>query len=75
MVGSGGGSGVPTGRACVGRQSTFFSPISDWILIVQVASARKSWNPGLSIFSVTAALASRRGNHFADRAGLDAVDQ
>ncbi len=52
-----GGSGVPSTRGWVGRQSTYFSPISACGRIVQLASARKSRKPGFSIFSTTAALA------------------
>ena len=54
---SGGGSGVPAARGCVGRQLTNFSPSSASGSIVQLASARKLWKPGFSIFSTTAACA------------------
>ncbi len=53
---SGGGSGVPSTRGCVGRQSTYFSPISACGRIVQLASERKSLKPGFSMLSTTAAL-------------------
>ena len=58
IFGSGGGSGVPSARGCVGRQSTYFSPISAWGRIVQLASIRKSWKPGFSMFRTTAAFAA-----------------
>jgi hypothetical protein len=52
-----GGSGVPSTRGCVGMQSTNFSPISACGRIVQLASARKSLKPGLSMLRMTAAFA------------------
>ena len=52
-----GGSGVPSTRGCVGRQSTNFSPSNACGRIVQLASARKSLKPALVISSTTAALA------------------
>ena len=42
-------------------QSTYFSPISACGRTMQLASSRKSWKPGFSIFSSTAALASGVG--------------
>ncbi len=54
---SAGGSGVPSTRGCVGTQSTNFSPIRACGRTMHVASERKSWKPGFSIFSTTAAFA------------------
>jgi hypothetical protein len=54
-LGKGGGTGSPSGRGCVGRHSTSFSPITDWSRILHSASLRKSWKPGSSIFRITAA--------------------
>ena len=48
---NGGGGGEPGARDRVGRQSTNFSPISDWGRIRQLASLRKSWKPG-SVISI-----------------------
>ena len=48
---------MPAARGWVGRQLTNFSPISASGSIVQLASARKFWKPGFSIFSTTAACA------------------
>ena len=56
ILGAGGGSGVPGARGCVGVHSTNFSPIRDCGRMMQVASARKSWNAGSSIRITTAAL-------------------
>ena len=48
---------MPSGRGWVGVQSTYFSPIRPWGRIVQLASLRKSWKPGLLMLSTTAAFA------------------
>ena len=71
---SGGASGVPATRGCVGRQSTNFSPISACGRIVQLASARKSLKPAFEMFSTTAAFACGVGVTEADGADLDAAD-
>ena len=71
---SGGGSGVPSTRGWVGRQSTYFSPISACGRMVQLASARKSWKPGVFDVQDDRGLGLRRRRDRADGADLDAVD-
>ncbi len=54
---SAGGSGVPSTRGCVGRQSMYFSPIRACGRTSQVASERKSLKPAVVMLRTTAALA------------------
>ncbi len=62
---SSGAGGEPGARGSVGRQSTYFSPISDCGRIRQLASLRKSWKPGSVIFIASTALpAIARGRPF-----------
>ena len=56
ITGSGGGGLLPGARGWVGLHSTNFSPSSDCGRIRQVASWRKSWKAGSSMFRTTAAL-------------------
>ena len=48
---------MPSTRGSVGRQSTYFSPISACGRTVQLASLRKSLKPAFSMLRTTAALA------------------
>ncbi len=48
---------MPSTRGCVGRQSTYFSPISACGRISQLASLRKSLKPSLVMLRMTAAFA------------------
>ncbi len=71
---SSGGSGAPSERGCVGRQSTYFSPISACGRIVQLASARKFLKAGVFDLQYDRRLLLRCGRHRADRPDLDAID-